>query len=63
MTLRQRTTVESHQEEEWEEEEEAGEDKHENVCRGCNLTGKLFCCSTSRHAYYDDCLTLTCRRG
>ena len=50
------------EEEEAEEEEDAEEeDEHENVCHECSETGELFCCSTCRHAYCGDCLSLASR--
>ena len=43
-----------------EEEDEAEEDdEHENVCHGCGETGMLHCCSTCRHVYCGDCLTMS----
>ena len=68
MTLRRQIVDEEEDEEDEEEEaevaeEEEEEDGHENVCHGCGSTGTLHCCSTCRHAYCDDCLTLGCRVG
>jgi len=48
-----------------EEEEEVAEDEdsHENVCNDCQETGELYCCSTCRHAYHEDCLSYAARAG
>ena len=50
-------------EEEEEEEVAEDEDSHENVCNDCQETGELYCCSTCRHAYHEDCLSYAARAG